>query len=244
MLLQRTWTLSFGLTTSDTEFTRSAFNAEICTRPSNSPSHSAFSLLASTFTNAPKSVVLTTIPSTMTAVSHFFSIRAPKTALSSLRPPCLRPPPPRDFLAASLAAAASSSVIRLKPICPFSESILTIRTSTFCPALMTSLTSLTNSIESWETCNKPSVAAPISTNAPYEAKDLTVPVTVLPSSNSLRLFFFIGSRAAGSTLGVSSLLSTPSTSTTSVVTSSPAASANSIVLRLLMRQPGQLHPVE
>mmetsp|Transcript_11391 Transcript_11391/g.18873 ORF Transcript_11391/g.18873 Transcript_11391/m.18873 type:complete len:285 (-) Transcript_11391:207-1061(-) len=262
MFFTRTLTISSTLQMSVTELARPAVRAEMWTKPSNSPSISSPNCLASTRTKAPKATVLTTLPVINTDESNPLAETAARVALSSRRfPPRGLSLFARDLEIAALASSSSSSDNNERATCPLTRSISTIRTSTSCPAATTSLTSLTNSLDMREICNKPSEVAPKSQKAPYEATDLMTALTVVPTANSERgvpfegRFFFNSLRAGRSALWASSLDSTPSMATTSVGTSSSAgaatssagaassvASAKSMVL--VRPQDAQPHPAE
>mmetsp|Transcript_30632 Transcript_30632/g.62541 ORF Transcript_30632/g.62541 Transcript_30632/m.62541 type:complete len:217 (-) Transcript_30632:123-773(-) len=150
----RTCTLSPTETWELTSSARPTVKAEMCTRPSISPSTPSASWDASKRTKAPKSRVETTLPSTNCSSLNPFSAREARAAIWAWRSPpdlwgrSLRRPPPE---ARSAAWASASSERMVTAICPLSTSTETMRTSTRSPALTTSSTLETKSSERRET---------------------------------------------------------------------------------------------
>mmetsp|Transcript_30305 Transcript_30305/g.29204 ORF Transcript_30305/g.29204 Transcript_30305/m.29204 type:complete len:207 (-) Transcript_30305:657-1277(-) len=157
--LTRICTLSPTLAISDTFSTRPAARDEMWTRPSNSPVIDSPSWEASNLTNAPKSKVLTTSPSTNFSWSCPASASALSVARCALRSPperrglSLRFPP--EPLSAPRASASSERMVTATWL--FSKSIDTIRTETTSPFLTTSSTLATKSSLIRETCKSASV---------------------------------------------------------------------------------------
>mmetsp|Transcript_4937 Transcript_4937/g.7049 ORF Transcript_4937/g.7049 Transcript_4937/m.7049 type:complete len:234 (+) Transcript_4937:151-852(+) len=157
------------VTISSTEVARPTLSAEMCTKPSSSPWKPSPSWLVSNLTKAPKSKVLTTVPSSILVSSKPFSSSAAIVArCAALSPPdllgrsLLLPPPPPPC-----AAAVSASSERIDTATWFfSRSTDTTRTVTVSPALTISSTLDTKSSERRDTCSKASLAYPISRKAP------------------------------------------------------------------------------
>mmetsp|Transcript_58073 Transcript_58073/g.133386 ORF Transcript_58073/g.133386 Transcript_58073/m.133386 type:complete len:258 (-) Transcript_58073:143-916(-) len=158
-LTTRTCTSWPTLSTSSTRSQRSSEMAEMWQRPST-PSLSV--------TNAPNEVIDDTLPLTNTFGSAFSNSLMSGRALRGAR----------------RGAASAFSLLQLSATCCFSVLTLLMRTETLSPTLNISVASFTKVSAISDTCSRPSVVAPMLTNAPYDCTLRTVPSIVEPSSSS------------------------------------------------------------